>query len=140
MIDLQYQVTNDPGETPIFEAIASAWFREDADGGNPNRSVNGPASGPTEWEETPSDVEWREAAARVAQPDPLPVDAVRVAPPAPGQPAGAATAQPHLPVRRAGRAGPGPGARPPEHLPARAARGPAPGARPRFGPLVTEPR
>jgi hypothetical protein len=67
MMDLQYQAADDTEGTPIFEAIASAWFREDQSQGNADQ----PAGDPLDWE-SPSDNEWREAAARVAQPDPLP--------------------------------------------------------------------
>ena len=55
--------------TPIFEAIASAWFRdpepEQAETGA-GGAVNG--AGPLDWE-SPSDREWREAAARAARPE-----------------------------------------------------------------------
>jgi hypothetical protein len=69
MMDLQYQAADDTEGTPIFEAIASAWFREDQ---NQNESnADQPAGDPLDWE-SPSDGEWREAAARVAQPEPLP--------------------------------------------------------------------
>jgi hypothetical protein len=68
MMDLEYQAADDTEGTPIFEAIASAWFREDQDQGHADR----PAGDPLDWE-SPSDGEWREAAARVSQqPDPLP--------------------------------------------------------------------
>jgi hypothetical protein len=46
-----------PMETPIFEAVASVWFREEA-----------APSGAPDWE-SPSDPEWRAAAERAAQPE-----------------------------------------------------------------------
>ena len=69
MVDLQYESAGDPGGTPIFEAIASAWFREDQAAPAPEAVL--PAGDPVDWE-SPSDTEWRAAAARAAQPDPLP--------------------------------------------------------------------
>jgi len=67
MVDLPPQPADDGGSTPIFEAIASAWFREDQVSQPPPRT----GTDPLDWE-TPSDVEWRQAAARAAQPDPTP--------------------------------------------------------------------
>jgi hypothetical protein len=67
LLDLPLEPIDDRYATPIFEAIASAWFREDESGGAP-----GPGrSGPLDWE-TPQDDEWREAAARAARSEPEP--------------------------------------------------------------------
>ncbi len=49
----------DSGPTPIYEAVASAWFADDAPGG--------PAA--TEWD-SPQDPEWRAASERAARPAP----------------------------------------------------------------------
>ena len=62
LLDLPLEPIDDRYATPIFEAIASAWFREDEAGGGSSRS------GPLDWE-TPQDDEWREAAARAARPE-----------------------------------------------------------------------
>jgi hypothetical protein len=95
MGDLAHDPADDDVATPIFEAVASAWFREDAPapvrhpGGDTNGHSNGAArpgprhgdgdgredpvapgrGGPRNWE-TPSDVEWRAAAERAARPEP----------------------------------------------------------------------
>ncbi|WP_433283816.1 hypothetical protein ACQPZQ_22830 [Pseudonocardia sp. CA-142604] len=70
LLDLPQEPMDDRFSTPIFEAIASAWFRDpepdQADDGS-DGAANG--SGPVDWE-SPSDREWREAAARAARPDP----------------------------------------------------------------------
>ncbi|MDT7576988.1 MAG: hypothetical protein QOH17_3321 [Pseudonocardiales bacterium] len=50
-----------PMETPIFEAVASVWFREEA-------APSEAPSGAPDWE-SPSDPEWRAAAERAAQPE-----------------------------------------------------------------------
>jgi hypothetical protein len=65
LLDLPLEPIDDRYATPIFEAIASAWFREDASGGEPGRST------PLDWQ-TPQDDEWREAAARAARSEPAP--------------------------------------------------------------------
>jgi hypothetical protein len=65
LLDLPLEPIDDRYATPIFEAIASAWFREDESGGGPGRSD------PLDWE-TPQDDEWREAAARAARSEPAP--------------------------------------------------------------------
>jgi hypothetical protein len=70
MVDLQQENVEDEDGTPIFAAIASAWFREDRAEPEPAATA-GSTGDPLDWE-TPSDTEWREAAARAAQPDPLP--------------------------------------------------------------------
>jgi hypothetical protein len=70
MVDLQQENVEDEDGTPIFAAIASAWFREDRAEPEP-AATSGSTGDPLDWE-TPSDTEWREAAARAAQPDPLP--------------------------------------------------------------------
>jgi len=62
LLDLPLEPIDDRYAPPIFEAIASAWFREDQPGGG---------SGPLDWE-TPQDDEWREAAARAARSEPAP--------------------------------------------------------------------
>ncbi len=64
LLDLPLEPIDDRYATPIFEAIASAWFREDGSGGEP-----GARSESLDWE-TPQDDEWREAAARAARPEP----------------------------------------------------------------------
>lgn len=76
LLDLAHDPMDDIVATPIFEAIASAWFRE----GEPEpASTEGPAGrngggadDPLDWE-TPSDDEWRAAAERAARPDPAPL-------------------------------------------------------------------
>ncbi len=65
LLDLPLEPIDDRYATPIFEAIASAWFREDGSGGEPGRSDA------LDWE-TPQDDEWREAAARAARSEPIP--------------------------------------------------------------------
>ncbi len=89
LVDLPLPPSHDQSSTPIFEAIASAWFREDTvdprpsarpDPLDPSSTMDpsafgtgrGPLdSGPLDWD-TPNDDEWRAAAARAARPDPLP--------------------------------------------------------------------
>ncbi|OLT14365.1 hypothetical protein BJF78_02830 [Pseudonocardia sp. CNS-139] len=61
LLDLPLEPLDDRYATPIFEAIASAWFRA----GETGRPAEG---GPLDWE-TPQDSEWREAAARAARSD-----------------------------------------------------------------------
>jgi hypothetical protein len=63
LLDLPLEPIDDRYATPIFEAIASAWFREDESGGGSGRSDA------LDWK-TPQDDEWREAAARAARPEP----------------------------------------------------------------------
>jgi hypothetical protein len=53
-------VEHQPESTPIYEAVASAWFRE----GAANATVDGSVA---DWE-SPSDREWRAAAERAAHP------------------------------------------------------------------------
>ncbi|TWF81317.1 hypothetical protein FHX44_117260 [Pseudonocardia hierapolitana] len=65
LLDLPLEPIDDRYATPIFEAIASAWFREDESGEGTGRS------GALDWE-TPQDDEWREAAARAARSEPAP--------------------------------------------------------------------
>jgi hypothetical protein len=67
LLDLPLEPIDDRYATPIFEAIASAWFREDEAGGG--ASGGSSRSGPLDWE-TPQDDEWREAAARAARSEP----------------------------------------------------------------------
>ena len=57
MTNLPPESDSFPTETPIFEAVASVWFREEAT-----------PSGAPDWE-SPSDPEWRAAAERAAQPE-----------------------------------------------------------------------
>ena len=57
LVDLPAASEGHDGGTPIFEAVASAWFRDDV-----------PAAEPADWE-SPSDREWRAAAERAARPD-----------------------------------------------------------------------
>jgi hypothetical protein len=73
LLDLPLEPIDDRYATPIFEAIASAWFREgDAEQGGSGRSEDrGPGAGAPDWE-TPQDDEWRAAAARAARSDPEP--------------------------------------------------------------------
>jgi hypothetical protein len=52
-----------PMETPIFAAVASAWFRDEA-----APAGEAAPSRVTDWE-SPSDLEWRAAAERAAQPE-----------------------------------------------------------------------
>lgn len=92
LVDIPHSDSADTVATPIFEAIASAWFRDDpanANGrGNGNGSANANANGrnvngsggvngngnvngngrAVDWE-TPMDGEWRAAAARAAAPE-----------------------------------------------------------------------
>ena len=70
MMDLHHEPDDNEG-TPIFEAIASAWFREEQNNKGNEVRADRPAGDPMDWE-SPSDGEWREAQARVAQPEPLP--------------------------------------------------------------------
>ncbi|GAA5116677.1 hypothetical protein [Pseudonocardia adelaidensis] len=62
LLDLPLEPIDDRYATPIFEAIASAWFREDETSGG---------SESLDWK-TPQDDEWREAAARAARSEPAP--------------------------------------------------------------------
>ena len=56
------------GSTPIFEAIASAWFRDDgSERSGANGSGNG--AGSLDWE-TPGDREWRAAAEKATHEEP----------------------------------------------------------------------
>jgi hypothetical protein len=58
LLDLPIEPMDDRFATPIFEAIASVWFRDDEDkAGSDGQSL--------EWE-TPNDAEWRAAAERAA--------------------------------------------------------------------------
>lgn len=74
LLDLAHDPMDGIAATPIFEAIASAWFRE----GNldsaphPGHSRNGNGGDPVDWE-TPADSEWRAAAARAEPADPGPL-------------------------------------------------------------------
>jgi hypothetical protein len=73
LLDLPLEPIDDRYATPIFEAIASAWFREgDAgQGGSGRPEDRDPGAGAPDWE-TPQDDEWRAAAARAARSDPEP--------------------------------------------------------------------
>lgn len=74
LLDLAHVLRADDAATPIFQAIASAWFRDDPapngthrNGGTDDLPTGaGPGSGPLDWE-TPSDLEWQAAAARAAR-------------------------------------------------------------------------
>lgn len=58
------------GSTPIFEAIASAWFRDDGtESSGANGTSNGNGSGSLDWE-TPGDREWRAAAEKATHEEP----------------------------------------------------------------------
>ena len=62
------------GPTPIYEAVASAWFVEPdperSDGRQPDTARRrGAAAPPADWN-TPSDAEWRAASQRAARPGP----------------------------------------------------------------------
>lgn len=52
------------GPTPIYEAVASAWFVE---GDGTPAAAGAPGAPPTDWN-TPSDAEWRAASERAARP------------------------------------------------------------------------
>lgn len=73
LLDLPLEPMDDRYATPIFEAIASAWFREGGAEGGTDLSGD-PQRGPLDWE-TPQDNEWREAAARAARSEPVPTTA-----------------------------------------------------------------
>ncbi|GAA1258203.1 hypothetical protein GCM10009609_21550 [Pseudonocardia aurantiaca] len=73
LLDLPLEPIDDRYATPIFEAIASAWFREGDGDSGADRTAD-PQRGPTDWE-TPQDTEWREAAARAARSEPIPTTA-----------------------------------------------------------------
>lgn len=70
--DIPQDPHDEPASTPIFEAIASAWFR----GGESGRApANGAvAAAPQDWE-TPSDLEWRAAAQRATRAEESPLTA-----------------------------------------------------------------
>jgi hypothetical protein len=68
LLDLPLEPIDDRYATPIFEAIASAWFLEGEPGAEPGGA---PA---VDWQ-TPEDDEWREAAARAARTEPAPTTA-----------------------------------------------------------------
>ncbi len=71
IVDLPLEPTEDRFDTPIFEAIASAWFREDPPEPAEAQQGDGAGGRAVDWE-TPSDQEWRAAAARAARPEPEP--------------------------------------------------------------------
>jgi hypothetical protein len=52
------------GPTPIYEAVASAWFVE---GDGTPAPAGAPGAPPTDWN-TPSDAEWRAASERATRP------------------------------------------------------------------------
>jgi hypothetical protein len=56
------------GSTPIFEAIASAWFRDDGTE-HSGAKGNGNGTGSLDWE-TPGDREWRAAAEKAVHEEP----------------------------------------------------------------------
>ncbi|HET6259402.1 MAG TPA: hypothetical protein VFE39_12190 [Pseudonocardia sp.] len=73
LLDLPLEPIDDRYATPIFEAIASAWFRDPEPAaalGDPGGQTNG--ADPLNWE-SPNDSEWQAAAARAARSDPAPV-------------------------------------------------------------------
>ena len=128
MVDLPAEEESEA--TPIYEAVASVWFREDA--------VD---DGAADWE-SPGDREWRAAAERATQ---QPEDVTFTAEGLPRRRAGRGWCRPGCPTaapvtaagrggaharparrRRTGRAGSRPRPRAPRHLPARAAPGQAP--------------
>jgi hypothetical protein len=77
LLDLPLEPLDDRYATPIFEAIASAWFQEDAPEPAPAQSRGRPQGGggdPLDWE-TPQDNEWRAAAARAARSESAPTTA-----------------------------------------------------------------
>ena len=99
--------------TPIFEAVASAWFRDDE---------RGPAT--DDWD-TAGDREWREASARATRTE----DPQTTASGLPRRSPGDRLVPPpraSRPVRAARRAGARAGPRPAVDLPARPAAGPPP--------------
>jgi hypothetical protein len=73
LLDLPLEPIDDRYATPIFEAIASAWFRDPEPATDPEKQ-GGETNGadPLNWE-SPSDGEWQAAAARAAPSDPAPV-------------------------------------------------------------------
>ncbi|WP_214366925.1 hypothetical protein [Pseudonocardia sp. H11422] len=69
LLDQRREPAEDLMSTPIFEAVASAWFRQEpSDGSGPSEQRVGPGE-PVDWD-SPSDAEWRAAQARAARPDP----------------------------------------------------------------------
>jgi hypothetical protein len=60
IIDLPIEPMDDRFATPIFEAIASAWFRDE-----PEEAPEGRRHDSLDWE-SPNDAEWRAAAERAA--------------------------------------------------------------------------
>jgi X-X-X-Leu-X-X-Gly heptad repeat protein len=73
LLDLPLEPIDERYATPIFEAIASAWFRDPepaADLEERGGQTNG--ADPLNWE-SPNDSEWQAAAARAARSDPAPV-------------------------------------------------------------------
>jgi hypothetical protein len=98
LLDLPIEPMDDRFATPIFEAIASVWFRDDQ-----------PVETAGEWE-TPNDAEWRAASERaVSEPRPESLTATGlprrrpggqlVPPPLAGRPAPAATPAERVPDR-----------------------------------------
>ncbi|NMH99975.1 hypothetical protein [Pseudonocardia acidicola] len=73
LLDRRDAPADDPVGTPIFEAIASAWFRED-DGRDTSGDKGSGSGEPLDWE-TPHDAEWRAANARAASPETGPMTA-----------------------------------------------------------------
>jgi hypothetical protein len=73
LFDLPLEPLDDRYATPIFEAIASAWFR-DPEPAAELEERGGQTNGddPLNWE-SPNDSEWQAAAARAARSDPEPV-------------------------------------------------------------------
>lgn len=71
LLDLPLEPMDERFATPIFEAIASAWFR-DPDAPSDSDEPGPSGAGPVDWE-TPNDSEWRAAAARAAHIEPEPV-------------------------------------------------------------------
>lgn len=57
------------GPTPIYEAVASAWFVEGDGAAGSGRRRTDTGSPPPDWS-TPSDAEWRAASERAARPEP----------------------------------------------------------------------
>lgn len=74
--DIPFDPEDAGGFTPIFEAIASAWFRDEPDGSDAAERAAGAEStdgqDPHDWE-SPGDVEWRAAAERASRSEPAPL-------------------------------------------------------------------
>ncbi len=133
LLDLPLEPIDDRYATPIFEAIASAWFREGDGDSGADRAAD-PQRGPTDWE-TPQDSEWREAAARAARSEPTPTTASGL----PRRRPGNQLVPP--PRAQSGLPSGGPGERVPDRVPATDSAPTSGGcARAATAPLARKPR